>query len=72
MVMVMVILFYIDGYFFIDMCVSSLIFFIWRLMNKVKVDVFVFIIRDVNDAFWFSSECKSNYIKKYSLGIFLN
>ncbi|KAJ8444193.1 hypothetical protein Cgig2_031013 [Carnegiea gigantea] len=38
--MAMAIPFYIGGYFAIDMCVGSLILFIWRRMNKAKADAF--------------------------------
>lgn len=38
--MAMAIPFYIGGYFAIDMCVGSLILFIWRWRNKAKADVF--------------------------------
>ena len=38
--MAMAIPFYIGSYFAIDMCVGSLILFIWRKMNKNKADAF--------------------------------
>lgn len=38
--MAMAIPFYIGGYFAIDMCVGSLILFVWRKMNKGKADAF--------------------------------
>lgn len=38
--MAMAIPFYIGGYFTIDMCVGSLILFIWRWRNKAKADVY--------------------------------
>ncbi|GAB4855284.1 Probable metal-nicotianamine transporter ysl7 [Ancistrocladus abbreviatus] len=38
--MAMAIPFYIGGYFTIDMCVGSLILYVWRRMNKAKADAF--------------------------------
>ncbi|XP_010528609.1 PREDICTED: probable metal-nicotianamine transporter YSL7 [Tarenaya hassleriana] len=38
--MAMAIPFYIGGYFTIDMCVGSLILFVWRKLNKPKADAF--------------------------------
>nr|ABB76761.1 YSL transporter 1 [Noccaea caerulescens]ABD04076.1 YSL transporter 1 [Noccaea caerulescens] len=38
--MAMAIPFYIGGYFTIDMCVGSLILFIWRKLNKPKADAY--------------------------------
>ncbi|GMG99533.1 hypothetical protein Nepgr_001373 [Nepenthes gracilis] len=38
--MAMAIPFYIGGYFTIDMCVGSLILFVWRKMNKAEADAF--------------------------------
>lgn len=38
--MAMAIPFYIGGYFTIDMCLGSLILFIWRKLNKAKADAF--------------------------------
>ncbi|KDP22031.1 hypothetical protein JCGZ_03001 [Jatropha curcas] len=38
--MAMAIPFYLGGYFAIDMCVGSLILFIWRKVNKGKADAF--------------------------------
>ncbi|KAF2290580.1 hypothetical protein GH714_014517 [Hevea brasiliensis] len=38
--MAMAIPFYIGGYFAIDMCIGSLILFIWRKINKAKADAF--------------------------------
>lgn len=38
--MAMAIPFYIGSYFAIDMCVGSLILFIWELVNKAKADAF--------------------------------
>ncbi|GAA0158064.1 transporter [Lithospermum erythrorhizon] len=38
--MAMAIPFYIGGYFTIDMCIGSLILFIWRTINKEKADAF--------------------------------
>jgi len=38
--MAMAIPFYLGGYFAIDMCVGSLILFIWRWRNKAKADAF--------------------------------
>ncbi|KAH9620342.1 hypothetical protein KSS87_015946 [Heliosperma pusillum] len=38
--MAMAIPFYLGGYFVIDMCVGSLILFIWQYMDKVKADAF--------------------------------
>ena len=38
--MAMAIPFYLGGYFAIDMCVGSLILFIWEWRNKAKADAF--------------------------------
>ncbi|GMH13280.1 hypothetical protein Nepgr_015121 [Nepenthes gracilis] len=38
--MAMAIPFYIGGYFTIDMCVGSLILFVWQKMNKAEADAF--------------------------------
>ncbi|XP_050230400.1 probable metal-nicotianamine transporter YSL7 [Mercurialis annua] len=38
--MAMAIPFYLGGYFAIDMCVGSLILFIWRKVNRAKADAF--------------------------------
>ncbi|KAF8048469.1 hypothetical protein N665_2502s0004 [Sinapis alba] len=38
--MAMAIPFYIGGYFTIDMCVGSLILFVWRKLNRPKADAF--------------------------------
>ncbi|GAB4836153.1 Probable metal-nicotianamine transporter ysl7 [Ancistrocladus abbreviatus] len=38
--MAMAIPFYIGGYFAIDMCVGSLILYVWRRMNKAKADAY--------------------------------
>ncbi|XP_047321199.1 probable metal-nicotianamine transporter YSL7 [Impatiens glandulifera] len=39
--MSMAIPFYLGGYFAVDMCVGSLILFVWRRSNKLKADQFV-------------------------------